>query len=161
MKITSFSPWIGTLVLTLTSLLNLIDVYLLHVLWELVQVNMVLANRRKHYCMLCFLLLAKKVRDDITYVMSNWLRPCSPIDRKRALVSFGSIMACLQDQPGTQFTMGIYELIIEILWKFSRFNYNFNDQIRLQFCTCHDSIAVLACAKLWPDLMILCQIITP
>ena len=26
-----------------------------------------------------------------------------------------------------------------------------NDPIRPQFCTCHDSSAVMACAKLWPD----------
>ena len=29
-----------------------------------------------------------------------------------------------------------------------------NDQIRSQFCTCYDSLAVMTCAKLWPDWMI-------
>ena len=29
-----------------------------------------------------------------------------------------------------------------------------NDQIRSQFCTCHDSLAVVTCAKLWPDWII-------
>ena len=29
-----------------------------------------------------------------------------------------------------------------------------NDQIRPQFCTCHDSWAVVTCAKLWPDWII-------
>ena len=28
---------------------------------------------------------------------------------------------------------------------------NNNDPIRSQFCTCHDSCAVMTCAKLWPD----------
>ena len=31
---------------------------------------------------------------------------------------------------------------------YSKFYYN--DPIRSQFCTCHDSWAVVACAKLWP-----------
>ena len=29
-----------------------------------------------------------------------------------------------------------------------------NDQIRSQFCTCHDCWAVMTCANLWPDWMI-------
>ena len=31
---------------------------------------------------------------------------------------------------------------------------NNNDQIRSQFCTCHDSWAVVSCAKLWPEWII-------
>ena len=27
----------------------------------------------------------------------------------------------------------------------------YNDPITSQFCTCHDSLAVMTCAKLWPD----------
>ena len=30
--------------------------------------------------------------------------------------------------------------------------------IRSQFCTCHDSSSVMACAKLWPDLVIIFHI---
>ena len=30
-----------------------------------------------------------------------------------------------------------------------------NGEIKSQFCTCHDSTAVLACAQLWPDLTII------
>ena len=33
-------------------------------------------------------------------------------------------------------------------------NSYFNDLFRSQFCTCHDSWAVVGCAKLWPDLII-------
>ena len=31
---------------------------------------------------------------------------------------------------------------------------NNHNQIRSQFCTCHDSSAVMTCAKLWPDWII-------
>ena len=34
------------------------------------------------------------------------------------------------------------------------FNMKNNDQFRSQFCTCQDSLAVVACAKLWPDWII-------
>ena len=33
-------------------------------------------------------------------------------------------------------------------------NFDSNNPIRLQFCTCHDSTAVMTCAKLWPDQII-------
>ena len=41
------------------------------------------------------------------------------------------------------------------------FGYEFNsiDLIRSQFCTCHDSWAVVACAKLWTDLIIIFHVI--
>ena len=32
-----------------------------------------------------------------------------------------------------------------------RYNFNLNYAIRSQFCTWHDSWAVMTCAKLWPD----------
>ena len=35
---------------------------------------------------------------------------------------------------------------------------DFNDPISSQFCTCHDSSAVMACEKLWSDLVILSHI---
>ena len=34
-----------------------------------------------------------------------------------------------------------------------RYYLNNDDQIRSRFCTCHDSSAVVTCAKLWPDLV--------
>ena len=34
-------------------------------------------------------------------------------------------------------------------------DFDFDDPIRPQCCTCHDSWAVVACAKLWPDQMII------
>ena len=36
----------------------------------------------------------------------------------------------------------------------------YNDLIRSQFCTCHDSLAVMTCANLWPDSIITIIIIT-
>ena len=49
-----------------------------------------------------------------------------------------------------------YKLIIEILKTFYICSYfNFDYTIRSQFCTCHDSWAVMACAKLEPDLIII------
>ena len=38
------------------------------------------------------------------------------------------------------------------------FNYNLKDQVRPHFSTCHDSTAVVTCAKLWPDLVIIYHI---
>ena len=38
----------------------------------------------------------------------------------------------------------VYELIIKILLKY----FDSNDPVRSQFCTCHDSLAVVTCAKL-------------
>ena len=34
-------------------------------------------------------------------------------------------------------------------------NIDSDDPIRSQFCTCHDSSAVMTCAKLWPDVIII------
>ena len=48
----------------------------------------------------------------------------------------------------------VYHLIIENLWKFYCY-LDFNHPIRPQFCTCHDSWAVMTCAKLWLDLIII------
>ena len=36
-------------------------------------------------------------------------------------------------------------------------NYGSNDPVRSQFCTCHDSSAVMACAQLWPNQFIICR----
>ena len=40
------------------------------------------------------------------------------------------------------------------------FNYESNDKNCSRFCTCHNSSAVVACAKFWPDLIIIFQITT-
>ena len=49
----------------------------------------------------------------------------------------------------------VYKLIINILEKkLCCFYMENNGQIRPQFCTCHDSSAVMACAKLWSDWII-------
>ena len=47
-----------------------------------------------------------------------------------------------------------YELIIQLLKNSCGSYLKNNDPIRSQFCTCHDSWAVMACAKLWPDCVI-------
>ena len=58
-------------------------------------------------------------------------------------------------KPGT-FSQTIYELITEISCKkFFCFNHDSHNPVRSQICTCHDSWAVVACAKLWPDLIII------
>ena len=52
-------------------------------------------------------------------------------------------------------SLSVYELIIEIFWNWFCCNYDSNDTISPQFCTCHDSWAAVACAKLLPDLIII------
>ena len=37
-------------------------------------------------------------------------------------------------------------------------DFDSNDRISSQFCTCHDSWAVMTCAKLWPDSIIIFQV---
>ena len=46
---------------------------------------------------------------------------------------------------------GIHELIVQILWKFSLLSFLFWSTIMSQICTCQDSLAVVACAKLRRD----------
>ena len=62
-----------------------------------------------------------------------------------------SQVGCLVRGPWTHSTNGC-ELIINILsiqWLFSHMKNN--KLTRPWFCTCHDSWAVVTCAKLWPD----------
>ena len=47
----------------------------------------------------------------------------------------------------------VYEVITDIC--FFIFNHHSNDEIMWQICTCHDSWAVITCANLWPDLIII------
>ena len=44
-----------------------------------------------------------------------------------------------------------HELITEISWNYFGFNFDGNHSISSQFCTCHDSWAVVTCAKLRAD----------
>ena len=48
-------------------------------------------------------------------------------------------------------------LMIKISGKKIKQNFDSNDTISTQFCTCHDSLAIMACAKLWNDWIIICQ----
>ena len=53
----------------------------------------------------------------------------------------------------------IYKLLIQILQKICVvFLWKIVMNIRSQFCTCHDSCAVVACAKFWPHLIIKIEI---
>ena len=52
----------------------------------------------------------------------------------------------------------VYQLIIKILWIYFSSNFDSNGPIRSQFCTWHDSLTVMTCAKLWPDLIIICHV---
>ena len=49
----------------------------------------------------------------------------------------------------TQFTNGLYAYSL---------NLYSNDSVRSQFCTCHDSSAVMTCAKLGPDQIMIFQV---
>ena len=49
----------------------------------------------------------------------------------------------------------VHELLIEILWKTVYSNFDSHQPISSQFCTCHDSWAVVTWAKLWPDTIII------
>ena len=48
----------------------------------------------------------------------------------------------------------------EILWKyFFHHDFDSNDPRMSQICTCHDCrIIIMACAKLWHDMMIICHV---
>ena len=48
-------------------------------------------------------------------------------------------------------SQSVDELINQIFWKFSSFHYNFKDSISPLLCTCHNSSAVVTCAKKWTD----------
>ena len=57
---------------------------------------------------------------------------------------------------GTYFTKGFmssWPKSYETSFCFNMFNFHSNKPIRSQICTCHDSSAVMACAKLWPDII--------
>ena len=52
----------------------------------------------------------------------------------------------------------VYELMVENCENLHSFSYDLNDPSRSQNCTCHDSSAVVTCAKLWPDQIIIFQV---
>ena len=49
----------------------------------------------------------------------------------------------------------VYKLTTEILWTLFCSGFHLNGPVRSAFCTCHDSWAVVICAKLWPDMIII------
>ena len=51
-------------------------------------------------------------------------------------------------------SLTFYDLIFQCCQSHPLMLINY-DPIRSQFCTCHDSFAVMTCAKLWPDQMII------
>ena len=54
---------------------------------------------------------------------------------------------------GCHFTK-VYELMIKISYHCVCFHFVYYHTIRSQFCTCHDSLALVACAKFWLDWII-------
>ena len=52
-------------------------------------------------------------------------------------------------------SLTVYEIILKY-W--SNHFCSYHKLIRLQFCTSHDSSAVMTCAKLWPDCIIIFQL---
>ena len=60
--------------------------------------------------------------------------------------------------PGTHFMKGLWAQDWNLMKSSLCCNFDCNGLNRSQICTCHDSAAVVACAKLWPDLMIMCYV---
>ena len=68
---------------------------------------------------------------------------------KLQLASSVDAMAVIDGQAASDLWGKFHEWFMSSqLQSLSRFY--FNDSIRSQFCTCHDSWAVMTCAKLWP-----------
>ena len=64
-------------------------------------------------------------------------------------------MYCICDRPGTHFTKSVWANN----WNFVKnIFFHSNYPIRSQTYTCHDSWAVVTCAKLWPDLIIIFKV---
>ena len=57
----------------------------------------------------------------------------------------------------THSTKGLWAHNWNLVVVISAVNYNFNYPISLQICTCHNSSAVVTCAKLWTDWIIIFQ----
>ena len=85
---------------------------------------------------------------------------CFPTYMHMAII-FASIQARHQGQnspqwssmrPGTRFTKSLWAHDWNLGKKICS-NFDSDDPIRTQFCTCHDSSAFMTCAKLWPDMM--------
>ena len=64
---------------------------------------------------------------------------------------YGIIGMYVWQQGGTWFTKRFYGLIIEFFANILCYNYDFKYLIRSEFCTWHDSWAVMACAKFCSD----------
>ena len=63
--------------------------------------------------------------------------------------------ANLIKESGTHSTNGLWAYTSNLENILHALKFHYNDPIRLQFCTCHDSWAVVACAKLPPDWIII------
>ena len=75
-----------------------------------------------------------------------------PLHSRQIHPAYLNLQYCMTQETITQMD---YELIIQILKKKSCCCYLTNDNsIRPQFCTCHNSSAVVTCANLWPDWII-------
>ena len=80
---------------------------------------------------------------------------CGPWSQDGRLAVLMSPYCCMQHTQLGYVPQTIYMLVMEILWTSSHFNHDSNQVIRSQFCSCHDSSAVVAWAKLWPDWIII------
>ena len=69
-------------------------------------------------------------------------------------IAWGQSLAENGQVPRYLFHKGIMSSLSKSRENESCSNLKDNDQIRSQFCTCHDSSAVVACAKLWYGLII-------
>ena len=97
---------------------------------------------RQHNCPLC--LIARNCRHSQTW----------ETNLTRAYQKHDTILES-HSQPELEISQTDYECIIQSC-KFACSSYvEYNDEIRSQFCTCHNSLAVVTCANLWPDFIII------
>ena len=66
----------------------------------------------------------------------------------------GSIVWIVWETPRDPFDKKFISSQLEFLNNSLVYDSDFDNPIRSQICTCHDSSAVVTCAKLWPDWMI-------
>ena len=87
----------------------------------------------------------------------QWVKYLSSMAPPQANLSSDPYQKCqgwdYSRTPPTHFTNS-HDLIIQILQKKIISHMKNNNNIRSQFCTCHDSSAVVTCANLWPGWII-------
>ena len=69
--------------------------------------------------------------------------------------SYQSKLACDMVRPGIHFTIALWVCDWKLVKSLLAVILIFNDPFRWQCCTCHASWAVVACAKLWLDWIIM------